>query len=119
MCVPLTCRRWKCNFSQGVGGARCFCGILLGYSHFGTVSQNSPDGEEGTRRSLDYVYFESWLLIDRVPVDIHVSMVMEALLFYQEFGYMGHPVVGTGRSVRAWWVLGCVGECTDQCGAYS
>ena len=56
----------------------------------------------------------SWLLIDTVPVDIHVSRVMEKLLYYQELGHMGHPVVGTGTSAWSWWVLGCEGECVDQ-----
>ena len=61
----------------------------------------------------------SWLLIITVPVDIHISMVIKILLFHQAFGYMGHPVVGTGMSVWSRWVLGCVGECTDQRGARS
>ena len=44
--------------------------------------------KKGLSVSLDNVYFRSWLFIDTVPVDIHVSMVIDALLYYQEFGYM-------------------------------
>ena len=36
-----------------MGGGRGSCGILLGYSLLGTVSPNSPDGEEGIQRLLD------------------------------------------------------------------
>ena len=70
------------------GGGRGSCGILLGYSLLGTVSPNSPDGEEGIQHLLDDVYFGSWSLIDTVCVDIHDSMVMEALIYYQEFRYI-------------------------------
>ena len=77
--------------------------------------------KKGLSVILDDVYFGSWLIIDTVPVYIHVSMDMDALIYHQEFGntVIQCPVLGTSKSVWSRWVLGCVGEGTVQCGACS